>query len=182
MTRKRIRGYNVEKAKELLAEAGYPDGFSCTLISNASQSVAEMIQAYLKEIGIEVTLNVTDFSNWLDAIVNGKQQMYLGGWTVPSADATEAFAAFNSAYIGKGDNRSFYANDDVDALIETINTETDTEKRMQACVDLQKLLADECVTVGLYVGLACYSVNKDISNFVVLPSQSPNFAGITFAN
>ena len=175
-------GYNVEKAKELLAEAGYPDGFSCTLISNASQSVAEMIQAYLKEIGIEVTLNVTDFSNWLDAIVNGKQQMYLGGWTVPSADATEAFAAFNSAYIGKGDNRSFYANDDVDALIETINTETDSEKRMQACVDLQKLLADECVTVGLYVGLACYSVNKDISNFVVLPSQSPNFAGITFAN
>ena len=114
--------------------------------------------------------------------VNGKQQMYLGGWTVPSADATEAFAAFNSAYIGKGDNRSFYANDDVDALIETINTETDSEKRMQACVDLQKLLADECVTVGLYVGLACYSVNKDISNFVVLPSQSPNFAGITFAN
>lgn len=98
-----------------------------------------MIQAYLKEIGIEVTLNVTDFSNWLDAIVNGKQQMYLGGWTVPSADATEAFAAFNSAYIGKGDNRSFYANDDVDALIETINTETDSEKRMQACVDLQKL-------------------------------------------
>lgn len=175
-------GYNVEKAKELLAEAGYPDGFSCTLISNASQSVAEMIQAYLKEIGIEVTLNVTDFSNWLDAIVNGKQQMYLGGWTVPSADATEAFAAFNSAYIGKGDNRSFYANDDVDALIETINTETDSEKRMQACVDLQKLLADECVTVGLYVGLACYSVNKDISNFVVLPSQSPNFVGITFAN
>lgn len=81
-----------------------------------------MIQAYLKEIGIEVTLNVTDFSNWLDAIVNGKQQMYLGGWTVPSADATEAFAAFNSAYIGKGDNRSFYANDDVDALIEIINT------------------------------------------------------------
>ena len=140
------------------------------------------VRRILKEIGIEVTLNVTDFSNWLDAIVNGKQQMYLGGWTVPSADATEAFAAFNSAYIGKGDNRSFYANDDVDALIEIINTETDSEKRMQACEDLQKLLADECVTVGLYVGLACYSVNKDISNFVVLPSQSPNFAGITFAN
>lgn len=175
-------GYNVEKAKELLAEAGYPDGFSCTLISNANQSIAEMIQAYLKEIGIEVTLNVTDFSNWLDAVVNGKQQMYIGGWNVPSADATEAFAAFNSAYIGKGDNRSFYANDEVDALIEIINTETNSEKRMQACIDLQKLLADECVTVGLSVALACYSVNKDISNFVVLPTQSANFAGVTFAN
>lgn len=174
--------YDVEKAKELMAEAGYADGFSCTLISNASQSVAEMIQAYLKEIGIDVKLNVTDFSNWLDAIVNGKQEMYLGGWTVPSADATEAFAAFNSENIGKGDNRSFYANDEVDALIATINTETDSEKRMQACEELQTLLADECVTIGLYVGIACYSVSSDISNFVVLPTQSPNFAGVTFAN
>lgn len=176
------KGYNVERAKELLAEAGYPNGFSCTLISNSGQSIAEMIQAYLKEVGIDVTLNVTDFSNWLDAVVNGKQQMYIGGWTVPSADASEAFAAFDSANIGKGDNRSFYANADADALIEIINTETDSEKRMQACEDLQKLLADECVTIGLYVGLTCYSVNKDISNFVVLPSQSPNFAGVTFAN
>ena len=175
------KSYNTKKAKELLAEAGYPDGFSCTLISNAGQATAEMIQAYLGEIGIDVTLNVTDFSNWLDAIVNGKQEMYLGGWNVPSADATEAFAAFNSAYIGKGDNRSFYANDEVDALIAVVNSETNSEKRMQACEELQTLLAEECVTTGLYIALACYSVNKNISNFVVLPTQSPNFANITFA-
>lgn len=174
-------GYDVEKAKQLMAEAGYADGFACTLVTNASQSTAEMIQAFLKEIGIEVTLNVTDFSNWLDAIVNGKQEMYIGGWTVPSGDATEAFSAFDSANFGSGGNRSFYSNPEVDALIATINSATDSAVRMQACVDLQELLADECVTVGLNVGVSCYAYDNSIAGFYVLPTQSPVFATITFA-
>lgn len=174
-------GYDVEKAKQLLAEAGYPDGFDCTLVSNASQTTAEMIQAYLSEIGINVTLNITDFSNWLDAIVNGKQQMYIGGWTVPSADATEAFAAFDSANFGSGGNRSFYSNSDVDALIKKINFDSSEDTRYQACKDLQDLLGEECATVALNVGMAFYSVNKDISGFLVYPTQSPNFTKITFA-
>lgn len=173
--------YNVEKAKELLAEAGYPDGFTCTMVSNGGQAVAEMIQAYLAKIGINVELNVTDFSNWLDAIVNGKQQMYIGGWTVPSGDASEAFAAFNSNNFGSGGNRSFYANSEVDALLQIIDTETDEEKRYEACKELQEILADECVTIGLNVGTNFYAHSSSISDFFVLPTQSPKFQYITFA-
>lgn len=173
--------YNVERAKALLAEAGYPDGFTCTMVSNGSQTTAEMIQAFLKEIGITVELNVTDFANWLDAIINGKQQMYIGGWTVPSADASEAFAAFYSANKGPT-NRSFYANPEADALIEIIDSEADSAKRMEACVKLQELLAEECVTIPLNVGIACYSVNKSVSGFYALATQSWEFSDVTFAN
>lgn len=173
--------YDPEKAKALLAEAGYPNGFSCTMISNGSQATAEMIQAYLEEVGIKVTLNVTDFANWLDSIVNGKQQMYIGGWTVPSADASEAFSAFDSSGIGKGTNRSFYSNPKVDELIAKINSEANPDVRYQYCVELQELLAGECVTIGLNVGLAFYAVSQDISGFYVLPTQSAKFANITFA-
>lgn len=173
--------YDVERAKELLAEAGYPDGFTCTLVSNSNQTVAEMIQAYLKEIGITVELNVTDFANWLDAITNGKQQMYLGGWTVSSGDASEAFAAFHSANMGPT-NRSFYSNPEADALIDTIDSETDEQKRMDACIELQEILGEECVTVPTQVGIGCYAVNKSISNFYVLPTQSYEFAYMTFAD
>ena len=171
--------YNVERAKELMAEAGYADGFTCTLVSNGNQTVAEMIQAFLKEINITVELNVTDFANWLDAIINGKQQMYIGGWTVPSADASEAFAAFHSANLGPI-NRSFYVNAEADALIDIIDSETDAEKRYEACVKLQELLAEECVTIPTNVGIACYAVNKSIEGFYALPSQSFEFAFITF--
>lgn len=172
-------GYDVEKAKQLLSEAGYPDGFACTLVSNANQTTAEMIQAQLKEVGIEVTLNVTDFANWLDAITNGKQQMYYGGWTVPSGDASEAFAAFHSANMGPT-NRSFYGSPEADELIDTIDSVTDEEQRMAACVELQELLADECVTIGTAVGVSFYSVNKSIEGFYSLATQSPDFAYITF--
>lgn len=173
-------GYDPEKAKALLTEAGYPNGFECTLVSNGNQSIAEMIQAQLAEIGINVKLNVTDFSNWLDAIVNGKQQMYIGGWTVPSGDATEAFSAFDSAFFGAGGNRSFYSNPDADALLQVIYSEMDEAKRAQACADLQQLLADEAVTIGLNIGYSYWVTGKDISGFQVLPTQTMNFAYITF--
>lgn len=173
-------GYDVEKAKQLLVEAGYPDGFSCEMVSNARQAEAEMIQAYLAEIGIDVKLNVTDFSNWLDAIVNGKQQMYIGGWTILSGDVSEAFAAFHSKNFGAGGNRSFYANDEVDALVDIIDTETDKEKRLAACEELQQILADECVTIGLEVGTSFYSHSTSIDGFKLLPSQSAVYTGITF--
>lgn len=174
-------GYDPDRAKELLAEAGYADGFSCTMISNGQQSMAEMIQANLAAVGINVELNVTDFSNWLDALVNGKQEMYIGGWTVPSGDVTEAYAAFDSTCFGSGGNRSFYANDQADALINTINTETDKDARLAACQELQELLADECVTIGLNVGYTYWGVSSNVSGFEVLSTQSPNYYGVTFA-
>lgn len=174
-------GYDPDRAKELLAEAGYADGFSCTMISNGQQSMAEMIQSYLAAVGINVELNVTDFSNWLDALINGKQEMYIGGWTVPSGDVSEAYAYFHSENFGSGGNRSFYANDQVDALINTIDTETDEDARLAACQELQQVLADECVTIGLNVGYTYWGVSNNISGFEVLPTQSPDYYGVTFA-
>ena len=51
---------------------------------------------------------------------------------------------------------------------------------MAACVELQELLADECVTIGTAVGVSFYSVNKSIEGFYSLATQSPDFAYITF--
>jgi len=174
-------GYNVEKAKELMKEAGYENGFSCSLVTYNNQSMAEMIQSYLAEIGITVTLNVTDFSNWLDQLVNGKQQLYIGGWTTASGDPSEAFDAMNSANFGSGGNRSFYSNSEADKLINTIDTSTDDNTRKTACVDLQKLLGDECVTVNMNDGVNFYAVSKSISNFKPSQTQRCDFTAITFA-
>ena len=69
----------------------------------------------------------------------------------------------------------------VDALIETIDTETDEDARLAACQELQQVLADECVTIGLNVGYTYWGVSNNISGFEVLPTQSPNYYGVTFA-
>lgn len=173
-------GYDVERAKTLLAEAGYPNGFSCTLTTNGSEAQAEMIQAYLAEIGIEVKLNVTDFANWLDALVNGKQEMYLGGWTVPSADAAEGFTAFNSKFMGSGGNRSFYSNPDLDVLIEAAESEMDKEKRFELYKQIQEILAEEAVYVHTNVGTMFVAHNSKVLNLFTMPTQNMRYQYLEF--
>lgn len=172
--------YDVERAKELMKEAGYEDGFSCTLITNGDQSIAEMVQAYLAEINIDVKLNVTDFSNWLDAVVNGTQDMYLGGWTIPSADGAEGFAPFHSANFGAGGNRSRYSNPEANALVEAGAVETDVTKRNEIYKQLQELLAEECVYKNLNVGVSFWAVSDNIEGFEFIPTQRLKLENITF--
>lgn len=172
--------YNVEKAKELMAEAGYPDGLSVSLVCNGNKTEAEIIQSYLKEIGIEVELQVTDFSNWLDCILNGRQQMFIGGWTVDTGDPSEFFVIFDSRCFSAGGNRAYYSNPDVDALIDKVNTETNEEQRYEYCKQIQEIVADDCVTVNLYEASAYFEYNGTIEGFYALPSQGFIVENITF--
>lgn len=172
-------GYDLEEAKELLAAAGYPDGFSCELICYNMANVAEIIQNQLAAIGIKVKLNTTDFSNWLSAVTEGKQQLWLGGWTVDSGDISEAYTFFNSKATNFY-NRCFYKNEKVDELLSKIDSESNEEVRMGYAKELQILLADECVTIGLNVGHSYWAVSKKITGFHVLPTQTPVFSSVRF--
>ena len=173
-------GYDVERAKQLIAESGYPDGFTTTLLSNNNDTVAEMIQAYLKEINITVNINSVDFANWLDALLAGRQDMYLGGWTVPSADAAEGFTAFHSAYFGSGGNRSFYANPELDPLIEEAESEMDKTKRTELYKQIQEILAEEAVYVHTRVGQIYVAVNPSVQGLVVMPTQDLRYDALSF--
>lgn len=172
--------YNVEKAKSLLAEAGYPDGLKVSLVCDGDKTEAEMIQSYLKAIGIEVELNVTDFSNWLDCILNGRQQMFIGGWTVDTGDPSEFFVIFDSRCFSAGGNRAYYSNPEVDALIDKVMVETNEEQRYEYCKQIQEIIAEECVTVNLYEAAAYYEYSDSIENFITLPSQGFIVENITF--
>ena len=173
-------GYDVERAKTLLAEAGYPDGFTTTLLSNGGQTTAEMIQAYLAEIGITVELNVVDFANWLDALLAGRQDMYLGGWTTPSADAAEGISVFHSANFGSGGNRSFYSNPEIDPLIEQAERELDETKRAELYKQIQEMLAEEAVYVHTNVGQMYVATNPSVQGMIAMPTQNLRYHALSF--
>lgn len=172
--------YNIDKAKALLKEAGYPDGFKTTLTANGDDMAAEMIQNMLKQIGITVEIKSVDFANWLDALVNGKQEMYIGGWTVPSADAAEGLEAFHSGNHGSGGNRSFYTNHELDKILESAAEEMDSAKRIELYKQAQEMIAEEAVYVNLKVGQMHVVTNPRIENVYAMPTQGIKLWLLTF--
>ena len=75
---------DVEKAKELLADAGYPDGFSTTLWTNENQQridIATIVQSQLEAVGIEVSVEIVEWGQYLEDTAAGKHDMFILGWT-----------------------------------------------------------------------------------------------------
>lgn len=132
--------HDVAKAKELLAQAGYPDGFDMTIsVPNNYQphmDTAEVVAEQLREAGINVTIQPVEWSTWLDTIYNGRQfQATVVGVDAANMTARAMLERFTSDY---GKNFINYNNPAYDTLFQqAINaqdeaTQTDLYKQMES--------------------------------------------------
>ena len=124
--------YNPEHAKELLAEAGYPDGFSCKFYTNNDAervAMAEAVSSYLKDVGIQteiVTLEMGAYSAIIDD--NSMQGIFLLGATCTTVEAEKILRNFYSTSSGAM-NTSGYRNAEYDALLDqAVQTLDDTAR------------------------------------------------------
>jgi peptide/nickel transport system substrate-binding protein len=104
---------NLDRARELLAEAGYPDGFHTTIWWNSPnvqrQQISEMLQFSLAQIGITVDIYTFDWATYLSEADMGNHDMMIIGWTTVTGDADYAlFPLFHSSVRGAGGNRTFW--------------------------------------------------------------------------
>ncbi len=139
-----------DKAKELLAEAGYPDGFTFQAIASSiyakNGEVLEMIAEQLKPVGIIVDIQVIDSTTFSSMQTLTPEQAEFGmiccGLGPSSADAHEAYArSFITPDNGmNGSNIGFYSNAEVDALIEQGAQEMDEEKRLDIYKRIQEII------------------------------------------
>ena len=112
---------------------------------------------------------------------NFKWALFYMGWG-GAGDADEMGRVWTTSPDGNNNNNyGWYSNAEVDQLLADAAQEMDEAKRAQACADLQQLLADEAVTIGLNVGYSYWVTGNDVIGFEALPTQSPNYAYITFA-
>src|SRR5690625_1165184 len=167
--------YDPDKAKELLAEAGYEDGFSTTIWTNDSREridVATNVQAQLKEIGIDLEVEILEWGAYLDKVDNGEQEMYILGWSNSTATAdTGIYPLFHSENLGNAGNMSFLEDDDIDALIEKARREMDEEKRNDIYSEIQEDLVD--IAPMIYVLHQKYSlgVRDEVKDLIQLPTK-----------
>lgn len=163
--------HDVAKAKELLAQAGYPDGFDMTIsVPNNYQphmDTAEVVAEQLREAGVNVTIQPVEWSTWLDTIYNGRQfQATVVGVDAANMTARAMLERFTSDY---GKNFINYNNPAYDALFQqAINaqdeaTQTDLYKQMEA------MLADTAANVYIQDLCDLVAMRQDLGGLKFYP-------------
>ena len=166
-----VKEYNPTKAKELLAEAGYPNGFSTTLWVNDNQSRIEMcqaMQAMLLEVGVQCNLEVLEFGSFISRTTAGDHDLAYFGWTTSSGDADYSYYSLeHSTQQGAAGNRSFLADPDVDKLIEEARSNTNEEERKELYKELAIKLDEINNNIPVYYSSINVGANKKVEGFVM---------------
>jgi len=174
--------YDPVKAKELLVEAGYPDGFEVTLyvmpVSRAYMfdppKIGEAIQSYLAAVGIKVGFYQADWGTYLQEAEAGKPQMCLLGITGDTGD-TDDFMSYcyapNSASIGVASNHAFYNNEEVQNLISKALETYDKAERAEYYKKVQQIIHEDAPWVYLAHSNQNLVFNTTVHDFVLYPTS-----------
>lgn len=177
--------FNREKAKELLAKAGYPNGFKAKLYVNDNQTrieICQVIQSQLKEIGIDAEVVVLEFATFIDKTNSGEHDMAFFGWTTSTADADYTYyPIYHSSQHGAPGNRSFIANADIDKYIEEGRISADQNARLESYKALENVLAEVSPVAPLYYNKLNVGASKKVNGFVMNPAGYHNYFTVTVA-
>lgn len=165
--------YNVQKAKDLLKEAGYPTGFKTTIWTNEKKEridMATIMQSELKEVGIDAKISVLEWGAYLTGLSEGKQDMFIIGWTCQTPDPDMAvYAPLHSSKAGAGGNYSFFSNPNVDQLIMKGRTMKDSDERKAVYTEIQKEVVAQAPWIFLSNGEQVVGASKSVKGFKPSP-------------
>ena len=167
-----------EKAIELLAKAGYPDGFtfSITVPSNYQPHIdaAQVVAEQLKEIGVTANIKLVEWNTWLSDVYSGRQfEATLIGVDASSLTAGAMLDRFRSDAPNNFTNYSDKAYDD---LYKTIYTAPTEEKRIEIFKELQKNLADNAANIYIQDMAEFVALSDKFEGYVFYPMYVQDFA------
>ncbi|MDP3179864.1 MAG: ABC transporter substrate-binding protein, partial [Spirochaetaceae bacterium] len=165
--------YDPERAKALLAEAGYPDGFSLTLHSPNDrylndEQVAQTIGQFFARIGIDVKVQALPYSVFGTAATKLEYSIFLMGFGNTTGDAARGMTAVIATYdkaTGYGaNNRGRYSNLEFDRLMKEAAAETDAKNRDSLLQDAARMaIGKDHGIIPLYYLTTTWAVRKGLS-------------------
>jgi glutathione transport system substrate-binding protein len=178
--------YNVQKARDLLKEAGYPNGFETTLWSaynnSTSQKVIQFVQQQLSQVGIKMQVQALEpgqraeqVDAWPDP-KTAKVRLYYTGWSSSTGEADWALRPLfaTEAWAPKLNNMSFYSSPVVDNAIAKALVSVDDSEKAALYKTAQEQLAKDLPRIPLVTEENLSAHAKRLSGVVVMPDGNIN--------
>ena len=175
--------FDLENAKRLIAEAGYPSGIdpktgrrlvltmSIGRASQESREAGELIMAFYERIGVKLELDFKTWNAFVAAVNEGRVQMFRMGWVGDYPDAQNFLQLFYSKNASPGPNHALYANPEFDREYDAALDAKTVEERNRHWARCQKIVQEDCPWVFTHVNKSYSLVRPTVKNYV--PSDFP---------
>ncbi len=172
--------YDPERARQLLAEAGFPNGLTIELWSPTARypqdiQVAQAIQGQLAEVGITAEITSIEWAAYLEATSQPAEStrvpVALLGWGTVTGDSDYGLYALFHSSQAPNPNRAFYNNSVVDSLLDEARTNPDASVRQQLYADAMELIWTDAPWLFLYSESQVVAMRDEVSGFVIHPTE-----------
>ena len=162
--------YDLEKAKDLMKEAGYAEGFSCNIWVDDDQlykEIATVLQAQLLEIGIDLQIETMLRSTKLDSLKKHDDSMDINLSSFNNNTADVDYVLYTSFYPNASGNYSYYENLDVTNAIMSARQELDPEKRQAIYDGLYPVIMDDMPRFPIYYDELLFGISEKVEGFSI---------------
>ena len=182
--------YDVAKAKQLLKEAGYPDGFETELWSaynhTTAQKVTQFLQQQLQQVGIRTKITLLEAGQRVEKVESFQDpntapvRLYYVGWSTSTGEADWALRPllYGESWPPKLFNTAYYKNPKFDADIKNAQLTTNATEKAKLYADAQKTAWNDAPWAPLVVEKLLSAHNKKLTGVYVIPDASFNFNDI----
>ncbi|RNF38176.1 ABC transporter substrate-binding protein [Planococcus salinus] len=178
--------YDPDRARELLAEAGLPDGFDMELYAMPvprpympdGQKVAEAIQSNLADIGVNAEIVSFEWATYLEKAANGEADAFLLGWTGDNGDADNfLYVLLDQDNIGSN-NYTYYENQALHDLLIAAQTEVDEDVRNDLYMQAQEIIHEDAPWVPLAHSTPLLAGGSNVVDFKPHPTGSDKLSAV----
>jgi peptide/nickel transport system substrate-binding protein len=162
--------YDPAKAKALLAEAGYPNGFDADILTYVLPQIGGAVQNYLKAVGINAHLTQMQAGAVIQRVLEGKAQSNLGSWGSYSINDVSAFMPF----FFTGSDTDYSRDPELARLVNDGGATTDPDQRRRDYDQAIKLVTEKMYFLPLHTYVVNYGISRAL-NFKPYPDEMPRF-------
>jgi peptide/nickel transport system substrate-binding protein len=180
--------FDLNKAKELLAKAGYPNGFEMELWAMPvprpympdGKKIAEALQENFAKIGVKAKIVTYEWATYLEKAAKGEADAFLLGWTGDNGDADNfLYALLDKDSIGSN-NYTYYSNDELHKILVEAQTISDENKRNELYKKAQEIIKEDAPWIPLVHSTPLLAGKANIKGYNPHPTGSDKFTKVEF--